>query len=62
MIRKNSDVCKHWLSGRNHRVSISTLRRWEREGSLSADFRTNGGHRRYSVQRLRGRNTRTDSI
>lgn len=34
-------------------VSISTLRRWESEGSLSADFRTKGGHRRYSVQRLR---------
>lgn len=34
-------------------VSISTLRRWEAEGSLIADYRTKGGHRRYNVQRLR---------
>ena len=34
-------------------VSISTLRRWENDGSLSADFRTKGGHRRYDVQRLK---------
>ena len=29
-------------------VSISTLRRWEKEGSFSASYRTCGGHRRYS--------------
>lgn len=34
-------------------VSTSTLRRWEREEHLKPDFRTIGGHRRYSVQRLR---------
>ncbi len=34
-------------------VSISTLRRWEGDGSLGADFRTKGGHRRYDVQRLK---------
>ncbi len=34
-------------------VSISTLRRWENEGSLFADFRTNGGHRRYSINKIR---------
>lgn len=34
-------------------VSISTLRRWESDGSLLADFRTRGGHRRYSISRIR---------
>lgn len=34
-------------------VSISTLRRWEKERSLTADFRTIGGHRSYYVQRLK---------
>lgn len=34
-------------------VSISTLRRWENEGHLLPDFRTKGGHRRYSVNRIR---------
>lgn len=29
------------------------MRRWEGDGSLSADFRTKGGHRRYDVQRLK---------
>jgi putative resolvase len=34
-------------------VSISTIRRWESEGSLNPDFRTKGGHRRYDVQRIK---------
>lgn len=34
-------------------VSISTLRRWENEGSLFPDFRTKGVHRRYSIHRLK---------
>ncbi len=34
-------------------VSISTLRRWEKEGSFLSDFRTNGGHRRYCISRIR---------
>ena len=32
-------------------VSISTLRRWEREGKIQPD-RTKGGHRRYSISVL----------
>jgi len=34
-------------------VSIQTLRRWDRSGSLSPDFRTAGGHRRYTFERIR---------
>ena len=34
-------------------VSISTLRQWDREGKLIPDFRTFGGHRRYSILKLR---------
>ncbi len=30
-------------------VSISTLRRWEREGKLKSAYRTLGGHRRYAL-------------
>ena len=33
-------------------VSISTLRRWEREGFLLPAFRTFGGHRRFSLEKL----------
>ena len=33
-------------------VSISTLRRWEREGFLLPAFRTFGGHRRFSLDKL----------
>ena len=33
-------------------VAISTLRRWELENRFIADFRTCGGHRRYSLARL----------
>ncbi|MDX1475217.1 MAG: IS607 family transposase [Reinekea sp.] len=33
-------------------VSISTLRRWERQKLFRADYRTAGGHRRYSLDRL----------
>ena len=36
-------------------VSISTLRQWEREGEQVPDFRTFGGHRRYSILKLRER-------
>ena len=34
-------------------VSISTLRRWHQEESLQPDYRTVGGHRRYSISGLR---------
>lgn len=30
-------------------ISISTLRAWEKKGNISAQYRTIGGHRRYSV-------------
>lgn len=33
-------------------VSVSTLRRWEKEGSLVADARTQGKHRRYLLTKL----------
>ncbi|WP_053960722.1 IS607 family transposase [Sulfobacillus thermosulfidooxidans] len=34
-------------------VSITTLRRWEKEGRLQPDAMTPGGHRRYDVVKLR---------
>ena len=34
-------------------VSITTLRRWEKEGRLQPDEITPGGHRRYDVAKLR---------
>ena len=34
-------------------VSISTLRRWEKEGSFLANHRTRGGHRRYSKSQIK---------
>ena len=34
-------------------VAVSTLRRWEAEGKLVPDFRTFGGHRRYSLVRIK---------
>jgi len=33
-------------------VAVSTLRRWDREGRISPDGRTPGGHRRYRVDRV----------
>ena len=33
-------------------VSISTLRRWEQEGSFMPCYRTKGNHRRYSFERI----------
>ena len=33
-------------------VSVSTLRRWEKEGSFISDSRTQGKHRRYFLTRL----------
>ena len=33
-------------------VSISTLRRWDSNGSFIPDFRTVGGHRRYSTETI----------
>ncbi|WOF81709.1 IS607 family transposase (plasmid) [Pseudomonas sp. FeN3W] len=33
-------------------VSVSTLRRWEKEGGLRPSFRTYGNHRRYSLLEL----------
>ena len=34
-------------------VSHSTLRRWEKQGSLIPSFRTPGGHRRYGLNKLK---------
>jgi len=34
-------------------VLIPTLRRWDRAGSLTPDFRTTGGHRRYLLDKVR---------
>jgi predicted site-specific integrase-resolvase len=34
-------------------VSVSTLRRWEKEKFFSAKFRTKGGHRRYCLKEIR---------
>ena len=36
-------------------VAISTLRRWDYEGYFHPDFRTIGGHRRYSVSTLKSK-------
>ena len=33
-------------------VSVDSLRRWERKGKITSE-RTIGGHRRYSVKKLR---------
>ena len=33
-------------------ISIATLRRWDRSGSLRPVFRTIGGHRRYSIKKV----------
>jgi predicted site-specific integrase-resolvase len=33
-------------------VSITTLRRWDREGKLKPNFRTFGGHRRYHLNEI----------
>ncbi len=33
-------------------VSVSTMRRWEKEGKLCADKRTFGLHRRYEKEKL----------
>ena len=33
-------------------VAVSTLRRWENESRFFSDFRTPGGHRRYSLEKL----------
>lgn len=40
-------------------VSVSTLRRWEKEGSLVADARTQGKHRRYLLTKLLPSNSST---
>ena len=34
-------------------VSVSSLRRWERNGKIVPDFRTPGGHKRYSIAQLK---------
>lgn len=39
-------------------VSISTLRRWEKEGKITSS-KTNGGHRRYSIEDLSKYNKKT---
>lgn len=33
-------------------VSVDSLRRWERKGKITSE-RTIGGHRRYSIEKLR---------
>ena len=33
-------------------ISLVTLRRWDKSGSMKASFRTNGGHRRYSIKKV----------
>jgi len=42
-------------------VSISTLRRWEKNGKLKSDFRTLGGHRRYIFAKLKSMKNPVDS-
>ncbi len=37
-------------------VSASTVRRWEKEKRVRPDCRTRGGHRRYSLARILGKN------
>ena len=34
-------------------VSVPTLRRWHRQGKFEIEFRTFGGHRRYSISSIR---------
>ena len=34
-------------------VSVSTLRRWERSSKFCSDHKTVGGHRRYSVKKIK---------
>ena len=33
-------------------VSVSTMRKWDNEKKLRAEFRTEGGHRRFSMKKL----------
>lgn len=42
-------------------VSISTLRRWEKEGKISSENRHTGGHRRYDPIKLRPETNRLSS-
>jgi len=42
-------------------VSISTLRRWEKEGKLSSENRHTGGHRRYDPTKLQPETCRLSS-
>ncbi len=44
-------------------VSISTLRRWEKDGHFLPEFKTVGNHRRYSISQINdflGRSKKTD--
>src|SRR3954454_4120013 len=41
-------------------VSANTLRRWEREGKLAADERTEGNQRRYRLSSIRPEMVRND--
>ena len=34
-------------------VSVSSLRRWEKSGKISPDFKTPGGHKRFSIALLK---------
>ena len=43
------------------RVAVSTIRRWEMEGKFHPDFRTCGGHRRYSLSRIKSDLFKDDS-
>lgn len=36
-------------------VAVSTMQRWEADGKFLPDFRTCGGHRRYSLSRIKSK-------
>ncbi|RMG19848.1 MAG: MerR family DNA-binding transcriptional regulator [Methanobacteriota archaeon] len=40
------------MASRLLRVSVTTMRRWDRNGKFPADKRTKGEHRRYLLSRF----------
>ena len=34
-------------------VSVSSMRRWEKQGRIKPDYYTPGGHKRFSLARLK---------